>query len=105
MPAKLGQEPADSVVRMNGVGGEDVRSLALPLFARAGPNADLPDALLAYHVHHPSHRRGVVLRLTEEFITEVRVGVELEDAEVGEGREPCLGRGQGRRRNTDQPAR
>ena len=44
----------------------------------------------ATDVHHAGHGRGVVVPLAQELLPEVRVGVELEDAQLRDGRRQDL---------------
>src|SRR5262245_6736503 len=75
---------------------EEVRRLSLVLFPSAGAHSHLEDALWRYHVHHSGHRRGVVVTLAEELLAQIRVGVELKDAQVRNRRREDLDDRQGR---------
>ena len=79
---RLREQAPHRLERPHLVRREEVGRFALILLPGAGPHADLEDALGGDHVHHPGHRGGVVVPLAEELLAQVRVGVELEDAEV-----------------------
>src|SRR5438309_6563091 len=58
--------------------------------ARTGANADLVDALRRYDVHDAGERGGVVVALAQELLAQVRMGIEVEDAQLGERRRQHL---------------
>ena len=78
-------------------GGKEARASARVLLAGAGADADLVNALGRHDVHDPGHGRGVVVALTQEFLAQVGMGVELEHAEPREVRGQRLDDGYRRR--------
>src|SRR6267378_369505 len=49
----------------------------------SGANPDLVHALGRDDVHHAGEGRGVVVTLAEELLAQVRMGVEVKNAQVG----------------------
>ena len=58
---------------------------ALVLLPGARAHSHLVDALRRDDVHHPGHGRGVVVALAQELLAQVRMRVELQHAQVGDG--------------------
>ncbi len=84
MPAELGYQAPHRLHRVDGVGGIEMGRLPLELLAGAGAHPHLIDRLGRHDVHDAGHGRGVVEPLAQEFLAEVGMGVELEDAQLGD---------------------